>query len=82
MSDSHRRDLSPSKRQSKERILAQADPAKIRKSSSSLVFTQGGLILLTDERGRGDDVDVQPTVRSGTLRVQHDPHATQWREAA
>jgi hypothetical protein len=43
--------LAAAEHRSKERILTQADPAKIRKSTSAVVLKHGSLFLLTDEGG-------------------------------
>ena len=45
------RGLGTAEHRSKERILTQADPAKIRKSTTAVVLKHGGLFLLTDEGG-------------------------------
>ena len=46
-----RENLGAAQHRSKQRILTQADPAKIRKSTSAVVLKEGGLMLLTDEGG-------------------------------
>jgi len=46
-----RPNLRAAEHRSKEQILTQADPAKIRKSSTAIVLKEGSLVLLTDDGG-------------------------------
>jgi glycogen debranching enzyme len=45
------RALNAAEHRSKERILTQADPAKIRRNADALVLKEAGLVLLTTEAG-------------------------------
>jgi glycogen debranching enzyme len=43
--------LGAAEHRSRERILTQADPAKVRRSATAVVLKEGSLMLLTDEGG-------------------------------